>query len=632
MEHFWKRSLIRTASLVLTAMICTLLTVTSVQAADDIYIAGNPAMAPFEYYDAIDRCYKGILPALYKELEEEMGVSFVYLPPYNEDLQKLQAKNRQVEIVSAHRSWNSQELEEEIPIYTYQDGKRSYEIAVGFTENLPSNQAKQIRNRLENLSADTMLQLSLASSFPAVHSYKRVIIAVSAVSAVILLGILFFIYRHIQRTRQANAHKHLGNWEDYEAAYQALSPSEIQRLCYVGLLSSDLRGLSQKDSQFLQKNTGFLLLKYTGEHESAFKIRDDVFVVILLCDSPELAIHRMEDAITVLGQVSVPGRPSPTRFRAGIYAPQDPTVSAELAFERARLGWLLAERKALPLFLLDQRSLLMEDRNQYLRSVLPMALKRKQFRLYLQFIADTKTGAFRGVEALSRWDEPRGGLLRPDVYLPLLRDAQVIDQLDMGIFEQACRLLEQWQSTELKDLWMTCNFSHQTLSQKHFANWFFGIANRFHFPRSQFILEVSEGIPTSKDSMIRKNIRICKKAGFRIALDNLGSGKTLLQGLGSETLDFVKLDEQFFLEMQTQRERVVLADLVHTAHDLDLEVVCEGAVTEDQILKARSVGCDYVQSFYYSQVLPHGTAAEFFRKENQKRLLEDAEQAATPVS
>ena len=631
MEHFLKKFVMRTAGFTLTAILCTLLTANSVQAADDIYIAGNPSMAPFEYYDDTDHCYKGILPAFYKELEEEMGVSFIYLPPYKEDLQRLQAKNRQVEIVSAHRSWNSRDLEEEIPIYTYRDGDSSYEIAVGFTKNLPSSQAEQIRNRLEKLSADTMLQLSLSSNLPAIHSYIGVIIAVSAVSAVILLGVLCYIFVRIHRRRKADAQKHLGNWADYEAAFQALSPSEIRRLCYVGLLTSDLRSLRQKEIQALQENTGFFLLKYTGKHESAFQIRDDVFAVILLCDNASLAVHRMENAITVLNQVSVPGRPSPTRFSGGIYAPQDATVSPELAFERAHLGWLLAEQKGLPLFLLDQRNLLLEDRNQYLRSVLSQALEHKQFRLYLQFIADTKTGAFCGVEALSRWDEPRGGLLRPDIYLPLLNEAQVIDQLDMGIFEQACRLLEQWQTTDLKGLWITCHFSHQTLSLKHFVNWFFSIANRFHFPRSQFILEASEGIPTSKDSIIRKNLLICKKAGFRIALDDLGSGKTLLQGLGSDILDFVKLDKQFFLDMQTQRDRVVLADLVHTAHDLDLKVVCEGAVTEDQILKAQSVGCDYIQSFYYSQVLPHSTAAEFFRKGSQKRLTANTEQAVTPV-
>lgn len=626
MEPFWKRAMRRTVQLTLTAMLCTLLTVTTVHAADDIYIAGNPGLAPFEYYDSSEECYKGVLPALYTQLEKEMGVSFIYLPPFQSNRQLIQAKNRQVELVSAHLTWDSQDLAEEIPIYTYQDGEQSFAISVGFTDNLPSDQADYIRNRLSSLSPDDLFQLSVSQAPFVVQTYKGVWTAIGIALTVILLGTVWYLYRRSKRTKRAESRKHLGNWADYLATYQALSPAEIQRLCYVALFTSDLRSLSQKDIQVLQKRTCFLLLKYTGQRESAFRISDNVFAAILFCDHDELAIHRIEDIISVLNQISVPGRPSPTRFHAGIYAPKDATIGPELAFERARHGWILAEQKGLSLFLLDQKTLFLEQQKEYVRSVIPQALEKEQFRLYLQFISDAQTGNLCGVEAFSRWVEPRAGLLRPDFYLPLLDEAQVIDQLDMGIFEQACHLLQRWQNTELCDLWLTCNFSHQTLAQKHFVNWFFGIANRFHFPHQQFILEVSERIPTSTDRIIRQNLRACKKAGFRIALDDLGSGTTMLRDLGSATLDVLKLDQMFFQDMQTQRGSVVLANLIQAAHDLELKVVCE--VGEGQIQQAKFTGCDYIQSTSISQVIPHSVAIEFYQKA-QKQL---AEVEAEPIS
>ena len=623
MEPFWKRTMRRTARLTLTAVLCTLITVTTVHAADDIYIAGNPRLAPFEYYDRSEKCYKGVLPALYAQLEEEMGVSFIYLPPFQSNRQLVNAKNRQVELVSAHLTWDSQILAEEIPIYTYPDGDRVLEISVGFTNNLPADQADYIRSRLGDLSPEDLFELSVSQTPFAVHNDRGAWLAIGTALIAILLGTVWYLYRSARRTKDAQAQKNLGGWTDYLAAYQALSSSELQHLCYVTLFTSDLRSLSQKDIQELQKRTSLLLCKYTGQRESAFQISDNVFAVILLCDQDELAIHRIEDIISVLNQVSIPGRPSPTRFRAGIYAPKNGAISPELAFERARQGWLLAEKKGISHLLLDQKSLIQEHHKEYLRSVIPQALEKQQFRLYLQFIADAQTGELCGVEAFSRWAEPRSGLLRPDFYLPLLDEAQVIDQLDMGIFEQACRLLQQWQDTELCNLWLTCNFSHQTLSQRHFVNWFFGIANRFHFPHHQFILEVSEGIPTSTNQIIRKNLRACKKAGFRIALDDLGSGTTMLRDLGSTTLDFLKLDQMFFQDMQTRRGNVVLKNLIQVAHDLELKVVCE--VGEGQIYQARSTGCDYIQSTSVSQVIPHNIATEFYQKTQKQRAEVEAE-------
>ena len=626
MEPFRKHTVRRTARLALTAMLCTLLTVTTVYAADDIYIAGNPRLAPFEYYDHSEKCYKGVLPAIYAQLEQEMGISFIYLPPYQSNEQLLQAKNRQVELVSAHLTWDSRILAEEIPIYVYQDGDQVFEISVGFTKNLPADQADYIRNRLSDLSPEELFELSVSQAPFAVHPVRGTWFAIGTASIAILLGAVWYLYRRARHTQYAQAQAHLGNWADYLTTYQGLSSSEIQRLCYVTLLTSDLRSLSQKDILELQKRTRLLLRKYTGQRESAFQINDNDFAVVLLCDHDELAIHRIEYILSVLNQLSVPGRPSPNRFRAGIYAPKNAGIGPELAFERAKQGWLLAEQKGLSLLLLDQKSLILEHQKEYLRSMIPQALKKKQFRLYLQFIADAQTGELCGAEAFSRWVEPRAGLLLPDFYLPLLDEAQVIDQLDMGIFEQACRLLQHWQDTELRDLWVTCNFSHQTLAQRYFVNWFFGIANRFHFPHHQFILEVSEGIPTSTNQIIHQNLRACKKAGFRIALDDLGSGTTMLRDLGSTTLDFLKLDQMFFRDMQTQRGSVVLTNLIQVAHDLELEVVCE--VGEGQIQQAKSTGCDYVQSTSVCQIIPHSLAIEFYQRA-QKQL---ADVEAEPIS
>ena len=66
-----------------------------------VYVAGNPDLFPFEYYDTRSNSYQGILPKLYKQISESTGLEFVYIHPGMINQQNRLAKNAQVELVSA---------------------------------------------------------------------------------------------------------------------------------------------------------------------------------------------------------------------------------------------------------------------------------------------------------------------------------------------------------------------------------------------------------------------------------------------------------------------------------------------------------------------------------------------------
>ena len=71
-------------------------------AGQTVYIAGNPDLYPIEYYDSEMKSYQGMLPELYAALSEETGIEFTYIRAGRKNQQSRMAKNRQVEIVSAH--------------------------------------------------------------------------------------------------------------------------------------------------------------------------------------------------------------------------------------------------------------------------------------------------------------------------------------------------------------------------------------------------------------------------------------------------------------------------------------------------------------------------------------------------
>ena len=107
------------------------------------------------------------------------------------------------------------------------------------------------------------------------------------------------------------------------------------------------------------------------------------------------------------------------------------------------------------------------------------------------------------------------------------------------------------------------------------------------------------------------NIIKVKELGFRIALDDFGSGYTALISLCEYPIDVVKLDREILLLSETEKGKKLFSGIISLAHCLNLTVVCEGVETEEQNKLVTESECDYIQGWYYSKALPEKKAEKF---------------------
>ena len=116
------------------------------------------------------------------------------------------------------------------------------------------------------------------------------------------------------------------------------------------------------------------------------------------------------------------------------------------------------------------------------------------------------------------------------------------------------------------------------------------------------------------------NVLACKQMGCQIALDDLGNGYSSLQDLCDYPIDMIKIDRHIMLKSTTPRGNALLQELTKLGHDLDMKVLCEGVETETEKRRVWEAGCDYIQGFYYSRVLPGEEADLFYtRTQNDQR-------------
>lgn len=238
-------------------------------------------------------------------------------------------------------------------------------------------------------------------------------------------------------------------------------------------------------------------------------------------------------------------------------------------------------------------------------------LANGEFKMYLQFIVDNKEKKIVSAEALSRWQDANGEIISPVKYIAVMERNGLIAKLDYFMFEKACQKLVAWQNTEFDHITLSCNFTRITISEKNFAATLASIADKYAFDRSKLSIEITEDAVEKNPEVARGNIFKAKELGFKIALDDVGSGFTSFINLCEYPLDAVKIDRDILLRTDNLRGKKLFWGMISLAHFLNLAVVCEGVETEEQNKFVSESECDYIQGWYYAKPMPEEKAEDF---------------------
>ena len=237
--------------------------------------------------------------------------------------------------------------------------------------------------------------------------------------------------------------------------------------------------------------------------------------------------------------------------------------------------------------------------------------ENQEFKMYLQFIVDSKEGKISSAETLSRWVNSSGEVVFPGTYIGIMEKSGLITRFDYYMFEKVCQKLSEWKDSELSDVALSCNLTRITISEKDFAEKIEEISNKYDFDRSKLVIEITEDSIEKNLVVAMFNIIKIKKLGFRIALDDIGSGYTSLVSLCEYPIDVVKIDREILLLAGTEKGKKLFLGIVSLAHYLNLKVVCEGVETEEQSKLVTESECNYIQGWYYSKALPEKKAEKF---------------------
>ena len=196
-----------------------------------------------------------------------------------------------------------------------------------------------------------------------------------------------------------------------------------------------------------------------------------------------------------------------------------------------------------------------------------------------------------GFEALVRWESPERGLVPPDEFIPLFERTGLVVDLDLQVFRLVCaRIREQLDAGE-HPLVIACNFSRLHMQNDAFPETVKSIVDGFGVPIELLELELTENIVMEDLERAERLCRRLKDLGFRIAIDDFGSGYSSLGTLQNLPIDVLKLDRSFLMSSESgERCKAILDGVVSIADKLAVNVVVEGVETRDQACPCSCAG------------------------------------------
>ena len=298
---------------------------------------------------------------------------------------------------------------------------------------------------------------------------------------------------------------------------------------------------------------------------------------------------------------------------------------ADALISRAEVAMYAAKRKTASALVYDPAIDAGSAQTLSLLSELRRALEQHELRLFLQPKIALASGRLVGAEALVRWQHPTRGMVPPMQFIPFAEQTGFVRQLTLWMFEAAAAA---W--PRLAALGIECvsvNLSTRDLLDAELPAKLGAILARQGMLASAFCLEITESAIMDEPQRAHATLDALSAAGFKLSIDDYGTGYSSLQYVAGLPVDELKIDKGFVMSMLTvPKHAAIVRSTIELAHTLGLSVVAEGVESAALLVQLRALDCDEAQGYHMSRPVPVAELESFAERWRQR--VDDAAGAA----
>lgn len=232
-------------------------------------------------------------------------------------------------------------------------------------------------------------------------------------------------------------------------------------------------------------------------------------------------------------------------------------------------------------------------------------LEAKRFISWFQPILSASNGTVIGYEALLRGQRPDGSLMFPGEIFTLANENDLLFQVDRQARESALHCA----AAAGINGQLFVNFVPTAIYDPvHCLQSTVGWARKLGFDPGRLVFEVIETEQVGDFEHLKHILDFYRQAGYRIALDDVGSGYASLNLLATLKPDIIKIDMEIVRGIDTDQHRqAIFRALVDMAREFGIEVLAEGIETADELAYVVSEGADLLQGYLFARPAPQPT-------------------------
>ena len=294
--------------------------------------------------------------------------------------------------------------------------------------------------------------------------------------------------------------------------------------------------------------------------------------------------------------------PQNIRFYAGIYPVSNVFLAVSQMCDRAHTAVAIAKGRYSQRYAwYDEKMREDEVEEHLILRDMAGALAEGQFSINIQPIFNIETGEDFSGEVLVRWYHPLKEFIPPARFIPIFEKNGFVARVDRFVWNEACKLLAYEKETFGRVTPVSVNLSRLNFYDEHLVDYILGLIKQYNLEPWMLKLEITESAYTDNMHLLIDTVARFQKEGFKILMDDFGSGYSSLNMLRNMPVDILKLDMRFLEDIQTDsRAQAIVRNVVNLARDIDMEVIIEGVETQEQLDFLKSVGCKNIQGFLFA--------------------------------
>jgi EAL domain-containing protein (putative c-di-GMP-specific phosphodiesterase class I) len=209
-------------------------------------------------------------------------------------------------------------------------------------------------------------------------------------------------------------------------------------------------------------------------------------------------------------------------------------------------------------------------------------------------------------------------MVPPDRFIPLAEeDEGVIDRLTMWVAREAAVHHKRLFGANMA-VPISINVSARNIQHLDFPDRVVALLLDEDVEAGALIFEITESVAMANASFTADILARLRLKGFRLAMDDFGTGFSSLKALRQMPFSELKIDKSFVIDMTTSRDAsVIVKSVIDLGRSMGLEIIAEGVETEEVAQALTDLGASGLQGYHFARPMPIDQTIEWLRERRQ---------------